>query len=113
METIKKTLDLDEHQQTCTTSTPEGPTYTTIMEVPKTKIGMVFWGPNSIGSVHGPFGELVVGRPRRQLAVFAYCFEAGKRKAHVSANPMHTECEGWTACLYGLGFGVQGFSPEP
>ena len=58
METIKKTLDLDEHQQTCTTSTPEGPTYTTIMEVPKTKIGMVFWGPNSIGSVYGPSGEL-------------------------------------------------------
>ena len=50
METIKKTLDLDEHQQTCTTST--------IMEVPKTKIGMVFWGPNSIGSVYGPSGEL-------------------------------------------------------
>ena len=39
---------------------PEGPTYTTIMESgPQTKIGMVFWGPNSIGSVYGPSGEVL------------------------------------------------------
>ena len=28
-------------------------------QVPKTKIGMVFWGPNSIGSVYGPSGEVL------------------------------------------------------
>ena len=37
-------------------SNPEGPTYTTIMELgsPKPNIGMVFWGPNSIVRVYGP-----------------------------------------------------------
>ena len=36
---------------------PEGPTYTTIMELgPKNHNGDGFWGPNSIASVYGPSG---------------------------------------------------------
>ena len=36
---------------------PEGPTYTTIMELgPKNQNRDVFLGPNSIGSVYGPSG---------------------------------------------------------
>ena len=35
--------------------------------VPKSKIGMVFWGPNSIGSVYGPSGLVTKGRKPVQV----------------------------------------------
>ena len=41
---------------------PEGPTYTTIMELgPQNQNRDGFLGPNSIGSVYGPFGGWLDG----------------------------------------------------